>query len=185
MNFIKYIVIITTLSLTSCARYSYMVPKKEKLKLSIETLNTLEKTFSNTSYKDAVKKDDLKPNKINLSSVLSISDKTIYCERYSLKFITNDTLLIKDIDSTNKVIFNKKLKGKLKNNGFFHLENPKVVYNGVPYILGGSSSKKTRVGFSIEGDLIVQKAVDHSGAFLLVISSGHSYNTVTYFKEIK
>lgn len=183
MNFIKYILIITIPYLTSCASYSAMVPKKEKL--SIEILNTLEKTFLNTSYKDAVKKGDFKSSKRDLLSVLSISDKVINCKKYSLKLITSDTLLIKGIDSTNKVLFNKKVKGKLKNNGFFNLENPKVVYNGIPYILGGSSSKKTRIGLSTEGDLIVQKAIDHSGAFLLVIGSGYSYNSITYFKKVE
>ena len=74
--------------------------------------------------------------------------------------------------------------GKLKN-GYFYLNNKQVEFNGIPYLLGGSSSEKRRIGISKDNDLIVQTAIDHTGAFLLIIGTGYSYNVATFFKEIK
>jgi hypothetical protein len=88
------------------------------------------------------------------------------------------------VDFNGSIITNYKYDGKLKN-GFFYLNNKKVKFNGIPYLFGGSRSEKTRIGLSKNNDLIVQTAIDNTGAFLLIVGSGYSYNIATFFIEVK
>ena len=145
-------------------------------------------TFSSISYKYCMDKGKFKLGESELISTLNRSnDKfadSIRCKSYNIKFANVKTILVQGIDTDDNTVSNYTFEGKLKN-GFFYLNNKQVEFNGVPYLLGGSRSEKTRIGLSKDNDLIVQTAIDNTGAFLLIIGSGYSYNVATFFKERK
>lgn len=172
----------------SCATYNNGLVRKERVKLSIETMNSFNMTFSSKSYKYCVKKGMFELKEIDLLSQLNksnykLSNNTRY-KAFKVKFISIDTLLVQGVDFNDSIVANYTFDGKLKN-GYFYLNNKQVEFNGIPYLLGGSSSEKRRIGISKDNDLIVQTAIDHTGAFLLIIGAGYSYNVATFFKEIK
>ncbi|MBN2779162.1 MAG: hypothetical protein JXR36_16130 [Bacteroidales bacterium] len=179
---------LTMLLTASCTTYNNGLVRKERVKLSIETMNSFNMTFSSKSYKYCVKKGMFELKEIDLLSQLNISNyklsnNTSY-KSYKVKFISIDTLLVQGVDFNDSIVANYTFDGKLKN-GYFYLNNKQVEFNGIPYLLGGSSSEKRRIGISKDNDLIVQTAVDHTGAFLLIFGAGYSYNVATFFKEIK
>lgn len=73
------------------------------------------------------------------------------------------------------------LTGKYKK-GMFYLDNKFLECHGVPYILGGCNNNKRRIGLTKNGNLLVNEAIDNSGALLLIIGAGYSYN-ITYEYE--
>jgi len=73
------------------------------------------------------------------------------------------------------------LKGKYKK-GMFYLDNKFLECHGVPYIFGGCNNNKRRIGLTKNGNLLVNEAIDNSGALLLIIGAGYSYN-ITYEYE--
>lgn len=73
------------------------------------------------------------------------------------------------------------LTGKYKK-GMFYLDNKFLECHGVPYIFGGCNNNKRRIGLTKNGNLLVNEAIDNSGALLLIIGAGYSYN-ITYEYE--
>ncbi len=85
----------------------------------------------------------------------------------------------------NLIVDSVTLSAKLQSRGLLLLGNKYVEFHGVPYILGGSKSEKTRIGLASDGGLIVNHAYDSSGALLLFIGAGRSYDSAYHFKRIK
>jgi hypothetical protein len=135
-----------------------------------------------------MEKGIFKPEKtdliMKLNRLSSHKSDTANCKSYKIKFISADTLLVQGIDFNDSIVTNTKFDGKFED-GFFYLNNKMIEFNGIPYILGGSGSEMTRIGLSKNNDLIVQTAIDHTGAFLFVFGAGYSYNIATFFKQIK
>jgi len=77
------------------------------------------------------------------------------------------------------------LSSKLQSRGLLLLGNKYVEFQGIPYVLGGSKSEKTRIGLANDGGLILNHAYDNSGALLLFIGAGLSYDSAYHFKRIK
>jgi hypothetical protein len=180
--------LLTSLLLISCAAYKNSIVSDEVIKLSADAINFLNMTFSANSYKHTVKKGIYKLEEsdliMTLNRVKSQKSDTTNCKSYKIKFISADTLLVQGLDFKDSIITNTKFDGSLEN-GFFNLNNKMVEFNGIPYLFGGSGSEMTRIGLSKNNDLIVQTAVDQTGAFLFVFGTGYSYNIATFFKEIK
>jgi hypothetical protein len=75
------------------------------------------------------------------------------------------------------------LGGKLRS-GLFYLDNKFLKRNGIPYLAGGYTHHKTRIGLSKNNGLMVNYAYDNSGALLLIIGAGSSYNLGYHYKRI-
>jgi len=180
--------LLTVILTAGCASYENGLIRKERVKLAVETINSFNMTFSSKSYKYCLDKGKFESKESDLISVLNRSNEkfadSIRYKSYKITFTNIDTILVQGVDFNDSAVTNYIFDGKLKN-GFFYLNNNQVEFNGVPYLLGGSRSEKTRIGLSKDNDLIVQTAIDNSGAFLLIIGSGYSYNVATFFKEIR
>ena len=97
--------------------------------------------------------------------------------------ISNRTLLKVSFIENNTVVKDTTFNGKIKN-GMFYVDNNYYKINGIPYLFGGYSSKKRRIGLSIKGNLIVNKAIAIEGAVLLIFGNGFSYNSSSEFERI-
>ncbi|GAA4106079.1 hypothetical protein GCM10022393_00280 [Aquimarina addita] len=84
----------------------------------------------------------------------------------------------------NRLIKDTLIAGKLKN-GMFYLKNIELDCQGIPYIMGGCLHSKRRIGLSKRGNIIVNTAVDNTGALLLVIGTGYTFNSSYEFEKIK
>lgn len=178
---------------TSCASFSDKMIKNDKTVLTENDLSRLEgryELFAHVKYYEKgnvgkVDSDDVKQYS-NLNRFLKDS-KTEYNlkEKYSveiklfnpnkIKFIT-----LKDHVKTDSI----ELGGKLKK-GLFYLDNKCLKRNGVPYIFGGYTNYKTRIGLSKDHNLIVNYAYDNSGALLFFIWAGSSYNSAYQYKRVE
>ncbi|WP_347050078.1 hypothetical protein [Flavobacterium olei] len=178
---------------TSCASFSDKMIKNDKTALTKNDLSRLEGTyelFADVKYYEKgnvakVDSDDVKQYS-NLNRFLKDS-KTEYNlkEKYSveiklvnlnkIKFIT-----LKDNVKTDSI----ELGGKLKK-GLFYLDNKYLKRNGVPYLAGGYTNYKTRIGLSKDNNLIVNYAYDNSGALLFFIWAGSSYNSAYQYKRVE
>lgn len=76
------------------------------------------------------------------------------------------------------------LKGKLRNNGTFHLSDKINDAWGIPFLIGGHSQKKTRIGNTTDGELFVQSAYYSGGALLLIFGDMRGYNDVLSYQKI-
>lgn len=76
------------------------------------------------------------------------------------------------------------VKGKMKDNGFFYLDQKTFECVGLPFIIGGCYNCKTRIGLSEDQGLLINKAISNKGALLLVLPSGNSFNLAYNFKRI-
>lgn len=77
-----------------------------------------------------------------------------------------------------------RLSFKLQSRGMLLLGNKSVTLQGIPYILGGSESEKTRIGLAKDGGLILNHAIDDTGAILFFFMLGYSYNISYHFKRV-
>ena len=178
---------------TSCASFSDKMIKNDKTVLTKNDLSRLEGTyelFADVKYYEKgnvakVDSDDVKQYS-NLNRFLKDS-KTEYNlkEKYSveiklvnlnkIKFIT-----LKDHVKTDSI----ELGGKLKK-GLFYLDNKYLKRNGVPYLAGGYTNYKTRIGLSKNNNLILQYAYDNSGALLFFMWAGSTYNYAYKYQRIE
>ncbi|WP_125723536.1 hypothetical protein [Flavobacterium ustbae] len=186
------LILISALILSSCASFSSRIVKKNKTKITEKNLNKLEGSFElfpDTSYTHSGNPEIIKSKAVLRSFYYFVSkNKTEFdsLATYSveLKFINNKKIkfLFKKedvkIDSTE-------IGGKLKNNGLFHLDNKYVKRNGIPFIFGGFTSNKTRIGLAKDNGLLVNYAFDVSGALLIIIGDGFSYNSAFHYKRIE
>jgi len=101
-----------------------------------------------------------------------------------LKVMENDQISF-HFKKDSIIVDSVTLSAKLQSRGLLLLGNKYVEFHGVPYILEGSKSEKTRIGLASDGGLIVNHAYDSSGAFLLFIWAGRGYDTAYHLKRIK
>jgi hypothetical protein len=73
--------------------------------------------------------------------------------------------------------------GKMRN-GMFIIKNKYLKCHGVPYIFGGCNNTKRRIGLLKTNNLIINEAIDNSGALLLIIGAGYKLNTAYEFERI-
>jgi hypothetical protein len=171
----------------SCVSFETRIIRKEISKIRDSDIANLDGKFSSMSFKFCSKKGEYEYlerellMELNREKLSPPHPQTI--ESYYVKLIGLDTLWIQGLDTSGSVVMDYKFPGYIKN-GFFYLNNKFVDCNGIPYIIGGCRTEKTRITLSKDKDLIVQSAIDNSGAFLLIIGTGYTYNIATFFKPV-
>ncbi|MCZ4245481.1 hypothetical protein [Pedobacter punctiformis] len=188
----KLAIFILGLFLSGCASFSDRTINQYKVKLSEENVSRLSGTYRLFPDLIYTKRGDaeilgyqrkteqfhrhISKNKIDFSPSdnLSVDVKVLENNQISFLFKKDNFLL----DSVT-------LSAKLQSRGLLLLGNKYVKFHGVPYILGGSESAKTRIGLASDGGLILNHAHDRSGALLLFIAAGRSSDYAYHFKRIK
>ena len=99
----------------------------------------------------------------------------------TLNLENKNSLRIKVFENS-LVIKDTLLAGKYKK-GMFYLDNTFLECRGIPYLFGGCTHSKRRVGLTKSGNLLVNEAVDSSGALLIIIAAGYSYNATFEYKK--
>lgn len=182
--------------LTSCASFSDKMIKKDKAELSENDLSRLEGTynmFADFKYYEKgnieeVDSEDIKKYS-DLSSFIKDSEtksqrKEDVSENYSMEIKLINPNKLKFITRKNNVkIDSVELGGTLKK-GLFYLDNKYVKRNGVPYVAGGYTNHKTRIGLSQNNNLILNYAYDNTGSFLFFMWAGNTYNYAYQYKRI-
>lgn len=189
--------IIFSIILFSCATFSkkdfrndYSKISKEKLsqfngdyKIYPEKKYVKERKYSN---EDSLKKFENVFDKILADSILDNDTILNSIDDYKVRLnIVNENNLELLFLRENKLLRTYKIGGKLKSNGMFYLDNVYLKCHGVPYLLGGCINNKRRILLSKSNNLIVNTAIDNSGALLIIIGAGYSYNTSYEFKRIE
>ncbi|NMN35105.1 hypothetical protein [Pedobacter sp. SG918] len=185
-------VITICLLFSGCASFSDRPIRRHKVKLDKDEVSKLSGTYQLFP--------DLTYKKNGVAETLSYQPTTEHFHQYIskrgiyFKPSENVTVDVKVMDN-NQIGFHFKkdsiivdsviLSARLQSRGLLLLGNKYVEFQGVPYILGGSKSEKTRIGLASDGGLILNHAYDDSGALLLLIGSGLSYDSAYHFKRIK
>jgi hypothetical protein len=186
------------ITLFGCATFSKKDFRNEFIKLdkeNIDSINGRYKLYPSKEYGDKpsyATSDELKKygnlyqsivnyksEKRKVLDSLIIEKDNFYVEieirnrtRLKVSLFENDTF-IKD------TLFNGEIK-----NGMFYINNHYYRMTGIPYLVGSYESNKRRIGLSNNGSLIVNKAVSNEGAILLIIGTGHRYNSSEEFNRI-
>jgi hypothetical protein len=177
----------------SCASYERIYKRMEKVRVTETNIDKITGTyemFAGLEYNsERGKKTLLKvPDNSKINFYNDITNKAIKidsnskyivkvdCTKNSITFIfTKDKIVLDTIN----------LKGKIKSNGFYYLDNSKISCHGIPYLFGGCQQLKVRLALSDKDELIVNQAYESSGAFLFFIWAGQQFNTCYFFKKIK
>lgn len=196
--------------LTGCATFSGKMMKKNAVKITHDELFRLsgdyellpDFSYDNSGNKEQIGRvfDEYRYKKTDLDSLRRkvkqshnlygyVVDKKMELDSYggawvSLKVLDSQTIRFV-LKRENIVVDSIDMKGWLKADGLFYLDNKYIKLNGVPYLFGGSESQKNRIGLAKDNGLLVNQAIDRSGAFLLIIGAGYSYNTVYHFKRME
>jgi hypothetical protein len=181
------------LLLSSCASFSDKMIKDAKVTLSENNLSKLEGTyelFPDLKYDEKSKAEpiDSEDSKANHSLNYFVSSKQVKYDsksKYSVevKLINKNTIKFITKNETAK-IDSIELSGKLKN-GLFYLDNKFLKRNGVPYLAGGYTNYKTRIGLARDNGFLVNYAYDNSGAILFLFWAGSAYNLGYHYNRIK
>jgi hypothetical protein len=175
---------------TSCASYRTSAIRNQNQPLHNTSLHSIEGSYS------------LKPlhhyGKRGTTDSLNIPEYEILSNYLRMQATTTDTLSDYTIDIKVEsktsiqcylkkgiaLIDSVKIRGKVKKNGLFHFKDNPVNCYGIPYILGGCSFNKARIGLTENGDLLLQYASYSGGALLIIIGDGRSYNKTYSFSRI-
>lgn len=182
------------LLITSCAGFSDKVVKGNKIALTENDLVKFEgqyELFPDSSFDKNGKSAAIDSNEsrshYHLNYFINSPDsKYEYSKSYKvvvkvsgqnrLKFITQKENL--KIDSIE-------IAGKLQSDGLFYLDNKFLKRNGIPYLAGGYTNHKTRIGLTKDNGLLVNYAYDNSGALLFMFWAGSTYNLGYHYKKFE
>lgn len=193
--------LLISLVLSNCASFSNKDFKGEYSKIKETDLFSINGKYS--FY--PVKKYDQK----NENSDLDLESLKKYTNSYN--FITNEHLKFEQIDSISNTIsdyyielklnndtelnvelfknnfsLNKQqIKGILKKDGMFYLDNKYLKCNGIPYLIGGCNNNKRRITLSKNHNLIINAAFDNTGALLFFFWAGQSHNSTYEFQRLE
>lgn len=176
---------------TSCAHYGRTWTKKYHQKLEPKHLETINGSYHITPHQDFFRDSIVlvtadKHHHNNITRHLRMFDVQIDSSksyRVDLK-ILNEQLLETRLLENDSVIEAQVLQGRLRKNGTFHLSDKINKSWGIPYLIGGNSQIKTRIGTTKDGDLYVQSAYYSGGALLLIFGDMRGYNDVFSYQKI-
>jgi len=196
-KFILPVSLIMMTIFTNCASFSKRGFSKDYTKLSEENLSTISgkyKIYPSKRFGGKFKnvdKDSLRYINIYRKIVNEywkgknkLSNQSHNQNDYFVQLdLIKSSLSVKLFE--NKVLIKEaQLGGKLKK-GMFYLDNKQLDCYGIPYIFGGCLNNKRRLAISKNNNLIVNEAVGNEGAFLLIMRSGHRYNSSFEFERIQ
>ncbi|WP_134148198.1 hypothetical protein [Flavobacterium sp. 270] len=182
------------LFLSGCAGFSnkmVMGNKKTVSDFNLKTFEGLYALFPDSSYDKKGKPQLIETleskSMYNLNYfVKSHKAKYDYSESYTVELKAAGQNRMKFITQKDNVkIDSIELGGELKKDGFFYLDNTYLKSNGVPYLAGGYTNYKTRIGLTKDNGLLVHYAYDNSGALLFMFWAGSTYNLGYHYKKIE
>jgi hypothetical protein len=192
-----FMALLVAITLFNCASFSKKDFKNDYTKINETNLASfngkytifplkkygLQKEFSNT---DTLSKYINSYNDITNENLKFDDTKSVLNEQYLIELsIVNNTILNIDLFKNNSSIKKQQINGRIKKDGMFYLDNKFLKCHGMPYLFGGCRNNKRRIAISKNNNLIVNEAVDNSGALLLFIWAGYSYNSAYEFTRIE
>lgn len=183
------LVIISIVSLASCASFNNKISKKESIKLTKETIHNINGTYEFQPFKSfgasgkRVYDIDTDTESIDfyiLGTRLTFGPKSSYTVDVRVISKNEISFTFKNKDT---LVFETTIKMKLRSNGLVYLKNKHVKVKGIPFVFGGITSNKMRIGLSKEGNLLLNYAYD-SFASILIMAGGNSYNRSHHYKKI-
>jgi hypothetical protein len=175
---------------SSCSSYDDYLIHDRKVKLAAQDLSSIDGfyqlkaehiyNYSGTIDTCATSSPDALYQNLRLSGTTIDSNSN-----YSIQIKTINNKKIKCyLTHDNRIIDSTEISGKISKSGMFHFKNNPIDCHGIPYILGGCSGSKTRIGLERDGDLIVQQSMYSGGAILLILGDHRTYNTAYSFSKI-
>jgi hypothetical protein len=185
--------------LPNCASFSNKDFKNDYTKINESELNSFNGKYSFFPIKKFNKKNansdfDLSKNVINsynysTNEILKFDDRDSILNgqtTYHIQLnILDDKELSVELFKNNNSIKKQQIKGELKKDGMFYLDNKYLKCNGIPYLFGGCNNNKRRITLSKNHNLIINEALDNTGALLFLFWAGQSYNGVYEFKRLE
>lgn len=198
-----YILIITLLSITSysCASFSKNRFRKEIDNLKEKDISKLNGTYSfypirryynlgreepydripdslkyNNAYEFLV--NDWYQKKKEFDSLRKEENKY----QLNLNLEKRKNRLNIKVFENSKVIKDTILIGRYKK-GMFYLDNKYVDCTGIPFLFGGCSNNKRRIGVTQNGNLLINEASSDLWAILIILGNGKSYNETYQYKR--
>jgi hypothetical protein len=194
-----FALLIVSVILLNCASFSTKNFKNDYTSINPGNLHSFDGKFSFSP----IKKFDKKTEHSNIENLKK------YINSYN--FITNESIKFNDIDSilngtinyqielkiitdkelsvelfkNNQSIKKQQIKGELKKDGMFYLDNKFLKCTGIPYLFGGCQNNKRRIAISKNNNLIVNEALDNTGALLFLFWAGPSYNSTYEFQRLE
>jgi len=177
---------------SSCASFSDKMMRENKESLSQNDLSKLGGTYelypdlkyNEKGNAELIVSSDSKARQgldyFVFSKEIKYDDNAVYLVEIKL---VNQNKLRFTAKKDNVEIENIELGGKLKN-GFFYLDNKYLKRNGIPYLAGGYTNHKTRIGLAKDNGLLVHYCYDNSGAILFLFWAGSDYNLGFHFKKV-
>lgn len=187
---------------SSCATFSKKGFRKEIKNLKPETISKLNGNYSfnpvkrysdygkpesNDSIPDPLMRNNAymyllnkTPNKGEEFDSISSKKNNFHI---NLTIEANNLLKIRVLENS-KIIKDTILVGKYRN-GMFYVNNNFLKCHGIPYLFGGCSNNKRRIGITKKGSLLINEAVCNEGAMLLLIGAGENYNLTYEYKRKK
>lgn len=187
---IFFVLFLNMAMFTSCASFSNTRVWHDSKKLTKHNLSELTGTYSfspDYSYDKKGNRDIIKNKQqdyfYQYLTNRAINIDTVAKYFISITYLEGDSMAIL-IKKERHTIDSLNLHWRLQSRGLLKIGKTDLKIHGIPYLLGGSQSKKTRIGLSKDGGLILNHAVDSGGALLLIIGSGYSYDFAYHFKRI-
>lgn len=193
------LLLLVSVLLVNCASFSNKDFKNDYTKVNESNLLSFNGKYSFYPIKKFDKKNpnsqyDISQNIINsynyiTNDILKFDDKDSIVKgliEYHIELnLTNNTDLEVALFKNNNSIKKQQIKGELKNDGMFYLDNKYLKCNGIPYLFGGCNNNKRRITLSKNNNLIINQALDNTGALLFIFWAGQSYNGVYEFKRLE
>ncbi|MGE6354235.1 hypothetical protein ACQKCJ_10195 [Flavobacterium sp. NPDC079362] len=193
-----FLLLLISVSLLNCASFSTKDFKNDYTTIDNKNLDSFNGKFTFSP----IKKFDKKNEHSNIETSKKYINSYNYITTESLKFenidsiinglvnyhielkISNNTQLNVELFRNNYSIKKQQIKGELKKDGMFYLDNKYLKCTGIPYLFGGCNNNKRRIAISKNNNLIINEAVDNTGAFLFLFWAGPSYNGIYEFKRL-
>ena len=187
-NVIKTILLAFTIC--SCASFRTRIVRNVKAEIAPTELSVIDGTYSmNPSNYFNEKGESYEPNyktRLNMYHYLRLSDSeadSLANYQVTIKTLKNNLIqcvLKKDDVSIDSV----EIRGSLRSNGMFHFKDNELECFGIPYILGGCSQSKVRIGISKNNELLINSAYNSEAALLILFGNSMSYNSAFSFSRI-
>lgn len=177
-----------SLILMGCSIFSPKVIPENQVFIEQTGLNKLEGFYEIFPYLEIRQDVTFKQNEqieyTNLHSYVGeksfVFDSTA---NYSVevKAISNNSLIF-TFKSDETTLEQTEVRGELRNNGLFYLDNTVRDCKGIPYVLGKCYIRKGRIGLNEQNDLLVNIARENFGGFLFFSSGIRTNSTFVYNK---
>lgn len=197
MKYLFHILLfIAVLTVSGCASFSKKEFRRDYVKIpknNISLLNGTYKIYPMEKYGEKTPFSAADSLKRNYNLYNTITGKTVMdndsiqgiIDRYTVNIIITSGKEIKiSLMRDGHVLDEREINGKLQD-GMFRLGNSFLSCHGLPYVFGGCHNIKRRLALTTDNHLIVNEAVDNTGAILFFIGSGYSYNSAYRYERVE